>query len=402
MTVASAQKTTSESAIVETRELDNGIEITWSDGFKSFFHSIWLRDCCYCEHCGDTYSSKRYIVPSDIPLDIKPNSVAVDADGNLSIAWQPDNHASQYDAQWLRQNCYDDISRQAKFHQPILWDSKLSNQIPSVAFPAARSSDEVRLDLYRKLRDYGFVVVTGGTGEAGSVEVVAGLVGETGESAYSKIFDLTPKSKTRTLGNSTRPVPPHTDEAFRHGPPGINVLGCVTAADDGGDSVLVDGFKLASLLKKGDPDSFGMLTEYAQSYHRIHDLGEGRSIDERTRQRMFVVDDRGEVTGIRIHTRAAGPLTLPPEKVEPYYAAHHRLSQLMMSAQNQIQFRLNAGDTVLFDNHRVLHARTDFTDPERFLQICNVPRESFHQCLRTLARKLGHYAESEMILCSGA
>ena len=98
MTVASAQKTTSESAIVETRELDNGIEITWSDGFKSFFHSIWLRDCCYCEHCGDTYSSKRYIVPSDIPLDIKPNSVAVDADGNLSIAWQPDNHASQYDA----------------------------------------------------------------------------------------------------------------------------------------------------------------------------------------------------------------------------------------------------------------------------------------------------------------
>ena len=45
---------------------------------------------------------------------------------------------------------------------------------------------------------------------------------------------------------------------------------------------------------------------------------------------------------------------------------------------------------------------TGFTDPERFLQICNVSREGFHQNLRLLARELGFAGEAEMILCSGA
>jgi len=396
------QQVSPDLCITGTASVDNGLNITWSDGFSSFFHFIWLRDCCYCEQCGDTYTSKRYLVPSDIPLDIKPGSVNVNARGNLRILWSVDAHASQYDAAWLRQNCYDDASRAARFQQPVLWDSTLSKRVPQVSYDLARDDEEGRLDLYRKLRDYGFVVITGGASEPGSIEGVANLIGDMGESAYTRIFDLTPVSKTRTMGNTTRPVPPHTDEAFRHNPPGINILGCVNPADDGGDSVLVDGFKLASILRNEDPQSFHMLTDFAQSYHRLHDLGESNAIDERTRQRMFVLDDRGEVVGVRIHTRAAGPLTLPPRKLEAYYAAHHHLSGLMMSPQNQAQFRLNAGDSVLFDNHRVLHARTEFTDPSRFLQICNVSREAFHQNLRLLTRKMGFADEAEMILCSGA
>jgi len=218
----------------------------------------------------------------------------IGAGGNLQILWSPDDHASHYDAAWLRQNCYDDASRAARFQQPILWDAKLSERLPRVSYDKARNDDEGRLDLYRKLRDFGFVVITDGRSEPGSVEAVANLIGDMGESAYSRIFDLTPMSKTRTMGNTTRPVPPHTDEAFRHNPPGINILGCVKPADDGGDSVLVDGFKLASILLQEDPRSFSMLTDYAQSYHRVHDSGRGKAVDERTRQRMFVLDDRAQ------------------------------------------------------------------------------------------------------------
>ena len=391
-----------DTVITSFDNADNGFNITWSDGFKSFFHFIWLRDCCYCDQCGDTYSSRRYIVPSDIPLEIKPGAVKIDGKGNLLISWSPGDHRSIYEAKWLRENCYDDASLSARFQKPILWDSKLSGQLPNVAFEEAISSDEARMELYRKLRDFGLVVITGGPGEAGSIADVAGLIGDLGGSSYSSIFDLTPKSKIRTIGNSTRPVPPHTDEAFRHSPPGINILGCVRPADDGGESVLLDGFNLANILRNEDPQAFNMLTEYAQSFHRSHDSAEQGTIDERTRQPMFELDDRGEVTGVRIHTRAAGPLTLQAEQVESYYAAHHYLCQLMMSADNQVKFLLNSGDTVMFDNHRVLHARTDFTDPERLLQICNVPRESFHERLRLLARKLGCIDESEMILCCGA
>ncbi len=376
---------------------DNGLEISWADNYTSFFHFIWLRDCCYCEHCGDSYSSKRYIVPSEIPLEIKPASVEVSIDGRLVIRWLPDNHISQYGSTWLRQHCYDKDSRAARFHKPVLWNADISESLPLANYDDACKNDEVRLDVCRKLRDFGFVIVTNGPGTPGSITSVANLIGEMGESAYTKIFDLAPASNIQVLGNTTRPVPPHTDEAFRYSPPGINVLSCIQPANDGGDSILVDGFHLAEKLRKENPDAFNLLTNYSQSFHRIHD-GE---IDQRARQRMIALDDRGEVSGVRIHTRASAPLDLAEELVEPYYAAHHYLCNLMMEPANQARFKLNAGDTVLFDNHRVLHARSEFTDPNRFLQICNVPRESFHEKLRLLANQLGYTDEANQILASG-
>ena len=90
MAMPSVQSTATNTAISTTTQLENGLGIIWHDGFKSFFHHIWLRDCCYCDHCGDSYSSKRYIVPSDIPLDNKPGAVNIDENGNLylMVAWR--------------------------------------------------------------------------------------------------------------------------------------------------------------------------------------------------------------------------------------------------------------------------------------------------------------------------
>lgn len=116
---------------------------------------------------------------------------------------------------------------------------------------------------------------------------------------------------------------------------------------------------------------------------------------------MIVLDDRDEVIGIRFHTRSAGPLDLPADLVKPYYAAHQTLCELVMSPGNQARFQLQAGESVLFDNHRVLHACTDFSDPQRYLQICNVARETFHERLRLLAEKLGYHAEADMVLAAG-
>ena len=375
----------------------NGLTICWNDGHESFFHHIWLRDCCYCDECGDSYSSKRYVVPSEFPLDVRPASVEVGSDGVLTVRWAPDGHQSQYDPGWLRRNCYDDASRDLRRHKPVLWDAQLSASLPETEFDDAKNTDSGRLKLFRDLRDFGFAIVRNGPSDPGSIEQVANMAGDMGESSYSKIFDLTPKSKTRTIGNSTRPVPPHTDEAFRHSPPGINILACVRPAKDGGDTVLTDGFNIASKLRGIEPECFELL---ATRNHRFHRLHEGK-LDQQANVRMIALDDRQEICGVRVHTRASGPMDLAAHDVEPFYKAHHMFCRLMMAPENQIRLRLNAGDTALFDNHRVLHARTDFKDPERLMQICNVSREEFHEHLRILARKMGHPDEAEQVLASG-
>lgn len=200
------------------------------------------------------------------------------------------------------------------------------------------------------------------------------------------------------MGNSTRPVPPHTDEPFLYTPPGVMALGCVRMADDGGDTVLVDGFHLAHAMRSENPAQFTLLCKLSQPFVRRH---EG-TLDHEIRVPMFATDDDGEICGVRIHTRAAGPMDLPAEMVEPYYSAHHRLTELMMADENQLRLRLKPGEAVLFDNHRVLHARTHFTDPNRFLQICSVPREQFHQRLRLLLSAQGFEDEARMVLAAGA
>ena len=383
--------------LCDLRRCDNGLELSWTDGHRSFFHALWLRDCCYCEECGDTLSSKRFFVPSDIPDDLCIARAEIDADGNLSVSWMPGEHASSYTSDWLRRHCYDDASRAARFQQPVLWRSELAGSIPTVDFSAARDDDEQRMSLYRKLRDYGMVRVTGGAAEAGAVEGVARLIGDLAESAYTPIFDLSPSSKVNTMGNTFKEVPPHTDEAFRYAPPGINILGCVRPAASGGESILVDGFAIAEDLRQHEPQAFEMLCRYGQTFNRVH-AGE---LDQRARLRMIALDDRGEVIGIRVHTRAAGPLDLPSDVVVPYYRAHQAFCERMMSPEFQLRFQLDAGDSVMFDNHRVLHARAEFSDPRRFLQICNVSRETFHERLRLLAAELGCRDEADRVMTAG-
>lgn len=384
-------------ALSNVSEQANGLTVSWADGLDSFFHFVWLRDCCYCEHCGDSYSSKRFIVPSDVPLDIRPSSLTIGDGGDLTVTWTPDGHQSRYPAAWLRQNRYDDEARAARRHHPILWDATINRAPPVVDFEAARNNDDDRLDFYRKLRDYGFVLVRGGPMEPGFVEEVAMMIGDLGVSAYDRIFDLSPKGKHNTMGNTFRTVPPHTDEAYRFAPPGINVLGCIRPADEGGDSILVDGFHLGESLRGDDPEAFALLARTPNVFHRIHD----GQLDQRCHTRMFALDESQNIVGVRIHTRSSGPMDLPADLVEPFYAAYHKLSALMMAPENQARFALQAGDTLIFDNQRVLHARTSFSGADRHLQICNVSREEFHQRLRMLARSMGYADEADQVLAQG-
>ena len=376
----------------------DGVRVAWADGHESFFHHVWLRDCCYCETCGDSYSSKRFFVPGDMPAEMTARSAEIDGDGALAVIWEPDGHRSRFDPAWLRRHCYDDRSRRARRARPTLWDAGLEDHLPRVELGAATRNDAARMDLYRKLRDYGLVVVHGAPAEPGFIRDVVALVGEMGsDTSYGEIFDLTPSSPVRTMGNTFRPVPPHTDEAFRYAPPGLNILGCVRPADEAGESVFVDGFQAATLLRRSDPDAFGLLSTYAHSFHRRHDA----RIDQHARVPVLALDDEGGISGVRLHTRASAPLDLPSERVPAYYAAYRRICELVMARPNQIRFVLQAGEAVILDNHRVLHARGGFSDPARFMQLCNVSREGFHERLRLLALRLGHHAEADQVLGGG-
>lgn len=337
--------------------------------------------------------------PSDVPLDIRPLQVDCHDNEHLNIIWSNDEHRSTYSLYWLLANAYDEQDRLNRKHQPILWRGDISTEPPSIDFEQANTSTEGLLKCLRQLRDYGFVVVRNGPQKKGGAEIVANLIGDLADAAYGKLFDLSPSQNQVTFGNTMNPVPPHTDEAYLYSPPGVNVLHCLRPADKGGESVFVDGFYLANQMREHHNADFETLTTHSYPFHRVvPDDG----VYQRLRAKIITLDDDGDVAGFRYHTRTLAPLDMAPHNLTRLHRAISKLSQLMMKPVNQACIKLNAGEAVMFDNHRVMHARKAFNDPNRYLQICNVSREAFHLKLRLTAYQSGNTIEANQILPSGA
>ena len=374
----------------------SGLKVDWKNGETSLFHYVWLRDCCYCEECGDCYSSLRRYVPSIASLKSQPHSITWD-DLELRIEWANEPHHSSYSANWLNNHRYDDKARNSRRLKKSTWNASLDLSEVSFDFEKVNNDETSRFELQVRLISNGVAIVRRGPSSPGSVTAFAKLAGEVEHSAYGTIFDLSPNNAVGTAGTTFREIPPHSDEAFAYNPPGIAILACVHPADDGGDSILVDGFGIAEKLRESFPSGFEYLANWNHHYVRLHP----NKLDQRARAPIIALDSEGEISGIRLHTRSSAPLDLPEHIMEGYLEAYHRLCSMMMDPDNQIRVSLDAGDAIIFDNHRALHARSAFSDRSRFLQICSVPRENFHQSFRLLASHLGQSDSANMVLSAG-
>jgi len=183
---------------------------------------------------------------------------------------------------------------------------------------------------------------------------------------------------------------PHSDETWRHGPPGINLFHCLRAHPAGeGASIFVDGIGAAQALRQEDPESFKLLASIPLVFSAERNAQERFS----ARATVIAIDGDGEIRGIRITDRTLPPLDLPLELIEPAYRALGEFYRLLLSPQRCFEYLLQPGELVVFDNHRVLHGRRAF-DPlagERWLQQLSIDREEFQNRLRQLAEAQGRY-----------
>jgi len=385
--------------ILRVERATRGIVIDWADGHKSLFHHIWLRDNCHCVACGNAAIGFRYLRVSDISPDVAPATVGLDDAGNLNITWEPGHHQSQYQAVWLRRNCYSAAERARRRHRPKLWDGTL-NQLPEISYSEVTAGDNGHLRMLELLRDYGLVLIRHVPSVVGELENVATLLGYIEETNFGRVFDIIRTAEQKSIANSVQPLMPHTDEPYRYRAPGLILFHCIQAnPKDGGVSTYVDGFKVAEALRREDPGAFDLLSRHIIPYRRLY----ADEVDVQAASRMINIDDAGNVIGIRFNDRVAAPLVLPEDAVEPFYAAFSKLAQLYGRTEFRLSIGLVTGDLMLIDNDRVLHGRTGFADGASFRHIrqAHVNRTDFHSRLRILGRRLGR-ADAELDLAPGA
>lgn len=140
----------------------------------------------------------------------------------------------------------------------------------------------------------------------------------------------------------------------------ILLLHCIHQVEEGGLTMCCDGFNVVDQLKKRSPDAFKILSHYPIQFRDAADDYVGHNID--AMQKPISLDSVGNIIAIR-HNNGVRGSRFPNElmgQLYEWYDAYYKFSNLMYDPEFLVQFKLQPGQIVVFDNTRILHGRSGF------------------------------------------
>lgn len=367
-----------ETAASTIEVTDTGVLIRWSDGAKSRFHSLWLRDNC---------SADQAALLADLNPDVFVMFADRNDDGDLGVEFS-DGHESAFDFDWLRAHSHEPHELVAT---DVVENFRAGHELDHVPLPEHASDDHLRL--LKSIQRWGVAVVDDVPLDGSGIELLATLIGPLRADESGAIHDLIVDSD---LESSDGIVEPRTHGAWRTDPDGIMILHCLEAAPTGSDLSLIDGYALARDLQDDDPDAFDLLSQTNVAFRSPY--------DEHfiTHAPVVSVDRQYRVSGIRFDEAARAPLDIEPRLVDPYYRALISFTKEVSSPARTVQIGLQPGQALVVDNHRVLIGRAAVGfGRRRHEQMCSVDRDWFHRTLRELEAKAQRDAEAERHLDEG-
>jgi gamma-butyrobetaine dioxygenase len=372
--------------IVKLYIVDDELVIEWYDGKESRIYVHWLRDHCQMPTSINTNNGQRLFSVVDIPEETYIEKAYKDEKGNVCVLFQPENHLSVFSQNWLIKNCYDlnlhfdDRSeRQKKLWQKDTFEAGL----PFVDFESMCNDESGKLDMLRLIRDVGFVVLENVPTKEGQVLKVISELGYTRETNYGALFEVRTEVNPNNLAYTNMGLGSHTDNPYRDPVPTVQLLHCLESSTEGGDSVLLDGFKAATVLRQESKEDFDILTSTWINF-RFSDA----KTDLRSRVPMIELNDNNEIVKVRYNNRSIDTIKLPTNKIRHFYKAYRNWSEIIERDDLKIIFKLSEGDLMLLDNTRIMHARTAFSkNGKRHMQGAYTDLDGLYSLLNILENR---------------
>jgi gamma-butyrobetaine dioxygenase len=357
------------------------------------FPAVWLRDNCPCPECLASGTGQKLTDITGIP-----NGLAIarteDAGEFVLVTFGPDQHRSAFPRSWLEEHALGgggggDGDGRTEDDKDLWLPADLDPEtgLPAMSWPRYLAGGKAEA-LAAVLR-LGFVLLRDVPAEPGRVLEVAASFGYVRETNYGRLFDVRVEHRGSAPGNlafTSRAIRPHTDNPYRDPAPTIQLLHCLRAAGQGGETGLVDGFAAAAELRATDAESFGTLTKTPVSFGYVD-----KETDLRASLPLIQLSPSGRVRAVRFNNRSMRPLRRPYAEVTAFYTAYRRWAELLAQPGRQLNLRLAPGDCLIFDNTRVLHARTAFSmdagSPGRHLQGCYADLDGLASTLAVLTRE---------------
>jgi len=148
---------------------------------------------------------------------------------------------------------------------------------------------------------------------------------------------------------------------------------------------LVDGYAVAEYLKINEPEMFEILTNTDVLFKFVD-----KDIILENYGKLIELDHNGKYLQSRFSGRLDYVPYLEPSQLEKFYSARKKLFHLYESEEFELNFRLDSGMLMMFDNIRVLHGRTEYdvNTGFRHLQGCYIDHDSTEGKLRRLKSNL--------------
>ena len=311
----------------------------------------WLRDRCACALCRVPATNERLLDPAGIPPSIAVDRI--DRDGSLLTISFSDGHVSEVAV-------HDLLADLARFGatgpvgERTPW--RLPDPEPLLTVDDADLDDEARLlAALDVVADRGAVVVRGVRCDVAAAVELAERIGHVLPSNYGPAWEVEATVAPESAVDSQRGLAVHTDLPYRATPPAlqVNLFACADVA--GGASTLADGIAVSEQLRTEDPDGWRLLTEVRFTYDYVRD-----GVRFHAAEPLIRLDAAGRYGVIRRAPDLVGVPLVGPDDTDALYSALARWNELLDDPAHQIEHRLDAGDAIIFDNHRLLHGRTAF------------------------------------------
>ena len=360
-------------------ELNDNKVFFEKQGAKKEIHPFWLRERVNSENFLDQKTQQRLFDPTMLKNSSEISKVNI-SDKFLEVSFKDGAYAKLVIENILKEFEKDN---ELYFINKISWKSDFQNNNIykfNKNFFEEKIMYESLLDFYK----YGFVIFENVPTQENFIVNFANSIGSIRRTNFGEFFNVKSKPNPNDLAYTSLPLAPHTDNPYRKPVPCIQLLHCIENEVGGGLSTLVDGLAVTEELKKEHPSFFQILTEIKVRFQFVDD-----NVVLEDWAEMIQLDENKRLKQVRFSPRLDFVPLMDKGKLELYYAARNKISEMYNSEKFRIEFKLKPGDLLMMDNYRLLHGRTEYNANEgnRFLQGCYIDYDSTEGKLKHLKRK---------------
>ncbi|KAF8245309.1 Trimethyllysine dioxygenase [Wilcoxina mikolae CBS 423.85] len=362
---------------------DRKVLVPWEEGKTSYFQHLWLRDHCQCSKCRHPETKQRLVNTFDLPKNIKPAIVKASGPA-LEIKWK-DGHESSFSWDWLHLHSYSPRLEKYLSPQFHFWGSEIEEKPPEVEYGDVMESDEGVALWTAKIYKYGFCYVNGVPLTPEATKALIERIAFIRETHYGGFWEFTADLAKKDTAYTNLALGVHTDTTYFTDPAGLQLFHLLEhSGGSGGQSILVDGFRAAKMLREENPQAYKVLSNV-----RIPAHASGNPDSSIQPYAPFPVMNHHPVNGELVQIRWNNDDRATMDRwddlndVEMFYDAARAWNAILKRKGTEYWEQLKPGRALIFDNWRVLHGRSAFTGKRR---MCGgyVNMDDYKSRLRTL------------------